>query len=112
MEPLPQELLNLEQQLRAFAPQAPQTSREQLLYQAGWEAALAQHSAPTAASPATPVQKSQRRSNYYWAAACAALLLLSTALGWQVWQQPQPELLPNMTTSAPKKPQSSTSPAP
>jgi hypothetical protein len=105
MEPLPpellnSELLNLENQLRAFVPQAPQTSREQLLYQAGWEAALAQHAAPMTASPAVAIQKTRQPStNYYWAAACAALFLLSTALGWQVWQHPQPGAVPSVVTT-------------
>lgn len=102
MEPLPQELQNLEQQLRSFVPQAPQASPEQLLYQAGWEAALAQHTTPATTSPAASVQKSPRhQANYYWAAACAALALLSTALGWQVWHPVQPGATPSIVTTTP-----------
>ena len=112
MEPLPIELQNLEQQLRAFLPQAPQESPEQLLYQAGWEAALAQQAATAAASPAGSALKSPRSTNHYWAAACAALVLLSTALAWQVWQQPQARSLPITTTTTPAKPQPATKPEP
>ncbi len=113
MEHISQELLNLEQQLRSFVPQGPQASPEQLLYQAGWEAALAQHNPASTATAPGPVQKSPRpRTNHYWAAACVALLLLSTALGWQVWQQPQPRSLPLTTTTVPTTPQPSPKPAP
>ncbi len=85
MEPLSKELLDLEQQLGLFVPQTPQASREQMLYQAGWEAALAQQANASPLARTTLLNKSSRpATNYYWGAACAALLLLSTALGWQV----------------------------
>jgi len=111
MQPLPQELQTLEQQLRNFVPQLPQTSPEQLLYQAGWEAALAQHAATSTSSLAMSRSNPTQRSNHYWAAACAALLLLSTALGWRVWHQPQTVLMPQMATTPAKTP-STTNPAP
>lgn len=116
MGPLPPELLNaelrdLEQQLRALVPQAPQTSREQLLYQAGWEAALAQHNVPAAISPAVATQKTREPyANNYLAAACAVLLLLSTALGWQVWKAP-PGVAPPVVSTTPSTPSEKPLPA-
>jgi hypothetical protein len=83
------ELLAFEQQLRTLMPQPAELSREELLYQAGWQAALAQHSTPSASTPVVMLTKPQQtRTNALWAAACAVLLLVSAALGWQVWQQP------------------------
>jgi len=113
MESIPQELLNFEQQLQALQPLPVRTSPEQLLYQAGWEAALAQHTVTASVSPAASIQRLPRpRANHYCAAACAVLLLLSTALGWQVWQQPQLGLTPNTATTVPATPHRSASPAP
>jgi hypothetical protein len=112
MEPLPQELQSLEQQLRMLVPQTPQTSPEQFLYQAGWEAALAQQAPTAAACPAASTTQPQRsRTNTYWAAACAALLLLSTALGWRAWQQPASHSFPiTVITIAPTPLPSNNSP--
>ncbi len=93
-------MLDLEQQLGLFVPQTPQASREQMLYQAGWEAALAQQANASPLARTTLLNKSSRpATNYYWGAACAALLLLSTALGWQVWQQPRSGSPQLITTS-------------
>ncbi len=96
-------IVELEHQLRSFVPQTPQTSREQLLYQAGWEAALVQQAGNATATPRTAQAQPRRAANYYWAAACAALFLLSTALAWKVWQQPQSGV-PTMITTAPATP--------
>jgi len=103
MEPLPKELLELEHQLRLFVPQTPHITREQLLYQAGWEAALVQQAGNATATPRTDQAPPRRAANHYWAAACATLFLLSTALAWRVWQQPQSGA-PTMITTAPATP--------
>jgi hypothetical protein len=114
MEALPTKLQDLENQLRVLVPQTPQTSREQLLYRAGWEAALAQHAMFTETSPAVAMQNTRQPYANYLAVACAALLLLSTALGWQVWQSPQSSVAPpvvSTTTSTPSEKPLSAAPA-
>jgi hypothetical protein len=106
MEPLPKELLDkelleLEQQLRSLMPAMPQTSPEQMLYQAGWEAALAQQPGTviTTANSMAPAKPHHHSAVPYLTAACAALLLLSAALAWQVWQQPQAGISVPITTA-------------
>lgn len=114
MEPLSKELLDLEHQLRLFVPQTPQTSREQMLYQAGWDAALAQQASSVLPAAPTTLPKNSPRSatNYYWAAACAALAVLSTALAWQVVLQPQSGPATMITTCPPTPRESNPSASP
>ncbi len=93
MKAIPPQLLSFEQQLRALQPTPARTTPEQMLYQAGWEAALAHVASTTPpltlVAPAQPTVRVNRRSAaWYWPVSTAALLLLSATLGWRVWEQP------------------------